>query len=159
MQPGDKITLDLPNDHWTLFKIQRRGLPEVLLVNDAMRGFAPREIFPWHLSVIIAAVGLAERGMPDPEEQETLNAIGNEIEDALVAAKTEFGAPNVLYLARSTWNGQRELMFRVHDPEIANGVLQAKIASKKWERAWDFRMEADFAWKLTAAITALYPAS
>lgn len=157
---SDKITLDLSSDdRWTLFKIQRHGLPEVLLVNDAMRGFEPREIFPWHMSIIIAAVGLAERGMPDPEEQETLNAVGNEIENALVAAQTEFGSPNVLYLARSTWNGQRELMFRVHDPETANGVLQAKIASKKWERDWDFRMEEDFAWELAASITRLYPTS
>ncbi|MEQ1618472.1 MAG: DUF695 domain-containing protein [Terricaulis sp.] len=160
MQPGDKVALDLPSDdRWTLFNVQRRGLPEVLLVNDAMRGFAPREIFPWHLSTIIAVVGLAERGMPDPEEQETLNLIGNEIEDALAVASTEFGAPNVLYFARSTWNGQRELMFRVHDPEIANGVLHAKIASKKWERDWDFRIEADSEWTLTAPLTTIYPAS
>ena len=97
--------------------------------------------------------------MPDPEEQETLNAIGDGLEDALVAALTEFGSPNVLSFARSTWDGQRELMFRVHDPEIANAVLQAKIASKTWERHWDFRMEEDRSWKLTAPIMALYPVS
>lgn len=97
--------------------------------------------------------------MPDPEEQELLHAICDELEGALQAAKTEFGSPNVLYFARSTWDGQRELMFRVHDPEIANGVLQAKISSKKWDRDWDFRMEEDRDWTLTASITALYPAS
>lgn len=160
MKAGDKVTLTLPSDDsWSLFNVTRRDLPEVLMVNDAMRGFEHQEIFPWHLSIIIFAVGLADRGMPDPEEQEILNAIGDEIEDALVAALTEFGAPNVLYFARSTWDGQRELMFRVHDPEVANAVLQEKISSKKWERGWDFRMEEDRDWKLTAPITALYPAS
>lgn len=160
MQPGDKVTLNLPGDNnWTLFDAKRDGLPEVLIVNDALRGFEPKEIFPWHLSIIIIAVGLAERGMPDPEEQEILYAIGDELEQALVAAPTELGARNVLYFARSTWNGQRELLFRVHDPEIANQVLQSEIASRNWVRDWDFRMEEDFTWALTAPLTALYRTS
>lgn len=158
MKPGDKVSLDLPSeDKWTLFNITRQGLPEVLMVNDGLRDFEHRVIFPWHLSVIIVAVGLAERGMPDPQEQEVLNAVGNEIEDALSAARTEFGAPNVLYFARSTWNGQRELMYRVHDPEIVNDILQAKIGTKNWVRSWDFQMEEDDDWSLTASIMALYP--
>jgi hypothetical protein len=157
VEPGDKVSVDLPGDEkWTLFNVQREDLPEVLMVNDAMRGFEHRDIFQWHLSIIIVAFGLADRGMPDPEEQELLNAIGDEIEDALIAARTEYDAPNVLYFARSTWNGQRELMFRVHDPEIANGVLQSKIASKKWQRDWDFRMDPDAEWTLAAPITAMY---
>ncbi len=160
MKPGDKVSVNLPDDdNWTLFSVQRHGLPEVLMANNAMRGFEPRAIFPWYLSIVIVALNLADKAMPDPEEQELLNAIGNEIEDALVAARTEHGAPNVLYFARSTWNGQRELMFRVHDAKIANAVLKSKVDAKKRERDWSFQMEGDAEWALTAPITALYPVS
>ncbi len=95
--------------------------------------------------------------MPQPDEQEVLYAIGDEITAALVDARTGHDAPNVLYLARSTCGGVRELVFRVHDAEIANRVLRDRIKSRTWERAWEFRMEADREWEQAAPFFAIYP--
>jgi hypothetical protein len=156
---GERVRIDLPaDDCWTLFSVTRGGKPEVLFVNNALRDFEHRAIFPWHLRIWIEVVDLAEQGMPQPEEQERLYILGDEIEDTLLAAKSKFDSQNVLYLARSTWDGLRELIFRVHDPEIANRVLQEVTKSRTWDRAWGFEMEHDRDWARAVPILACYPA-
>lgn len=101
----------------------RSGLPEVVVVNEALLSFRHTNVFPWHLEVTIEAKNLAEQGMPTPEESAVLFAFGDRIEGAILGG-------NVLFLARSTWDGIRQLPFRVHDPEITHAALQALPACK-----------------------------
>jgi len=56
--------------------------------------------------------------------------------------------PNALFLARITWNGTRELIYRVHDPEVANDALQGIIKSREYPREFDFRMDDDPEWEM-----------
>jgi hypothetical protein len=51
----------------------------------------------------------------------------------------------VVFLARITWNGQRELVFRVHDPEIADAQLKKRIAEPLL-REWSYAMRSDSEW-------------
>ncbi|MGY3265557.1 DUF695 domain-containing protein [Lysobacter sp. HA35] len=144
------VTIEVPDPHYTLFNATREGLPEVVSVNDALLAFRHIEIFPWHLEVTIEAHELADQGMPTPEESHLLFEIADEIEAEVVGY-------NALFLARSTWNGLRQLLFQVHDPEVAHQALQALLNSRKHERPWEYRMHHDPSWTDAGYVFKLFP--
>ena len=139
-----------PEPHYTLFDSNRDDLPEVIVVNDALLSFRYTNVFQWHLEVNIQAEELADKGMPTPEESKVLFELGDRIESAVEGK-------NALFLARSTWNGLRQLSFRVHDPESANDTLQAILADKPNTRFWEFRMRHDPEWHEAGYIFKLFP--
>lgn len=151
------VTIKVPEPHYTLFNTTRSGLPEVIVVNDTLLSFAYNEIFPWYLCVTLEAKHLIENGMPSPTESAILFQIGDVIEEIVLGARTEYGGENALFLARSTWNQQRELMFQVHDPEITHTDLQALLNGLHSKREWDYRMEHDPAWSNAGYVFRVFP--
>jgi len=147
----DTVTIEIPEPRYTLLDGKRDELPEVLVVNGALRDLEHPEIFAWHLEVIIEASDLAEQRMPTPAESKVLNALGDEIEEALVGY-------NAIFLARSTWNGFRELVYRVYDPEVANATLQAMTEGEN-ARPWQFEMRHDPEWSEANWFLQLVPAA
>ncbi len=156
MQPRT-VTIQIPEPHFTLFNTTRSGLPEVIVVNEALLSFQHSDIFAWHPCVTLEAKELIENGMPSQDESALLFEIGDEIEQLVLAGRTENNGENALFLARSTWNERRELLFQVHNPEIAHVALQSLLTSRQWERDWDYRMEQDLAWSKPAYIFQLFP--
>jgi hypothetical protein len=144
------VRVVIPEPHYTLFDSNRDDLPEVIVVNDALLSFQHTEVFQWHLEVNIQAEELAEKGMPTTEESKILFQIGDRIESAIEGK-------NALFLARSSWNGLRQLSFRVHDPELANATLQSLLADKPHTRFWEFRMQRDPEWHEAGYIFKLFP--
>lgn len=144
------VRIVLPEPHYTLFNTQRSGQPEVICVNDALLAFEHAQVFPWHLEVTIHARELGENGMPTPEESEALTALGDRIE-------TLIEGRNALFLARSTWNGLRQLLFQVHDPEIADAALRTLLDSGPQPRPWEYRMHADPEWTEAGHVFKLFP--
>lgn len=147
----------LPQQREVLMGAKRDGLKEVIVINEALLGFPHSAIFRWYLCVTLEAKELVEEKMPSPPESELLFQISDEIEAIVLAGRTEHGSDNALFLARSTWNGLRQLLFYVYDPEITHGALQALLASRTWERAWDYRMEEDFEWEKAGYVFQLFP--
>jgi hypothetical protein len=146
----EKIRITVPEPHYTLFNSVRSDLPEVIVVNDALLAFQHTDIFPWHLEVTIQAEELAGEGMPTPEESKLLFEIGDKIESAIEGK-------NALFLARGTWDGLRQLSFRVHDPEQANDALKSLLANKPHARFWEYRMRSDSEWLEAGYIFKLFP--
>ncbi|MDH5821973.1 DUF695 domain-containing protein [Luteimonas sp. RD2P54] len=145
-----RVRIVAPEPHYTLFDSTRNDLPEIIVVNDALLAFQHHEIFPWHLEINIQAEELVERGMPSPDESKLLLEIGDMIESAIEGK-------NALFLARSTWDGLRQLSFRVHDPELANDTLQSLLADKPNTRFWEYRMHHDPEWQEAGYIFSLFP--
>ena len=135
----------LPEPHYSLIDTERGGKPAVVVLNDALERFEHRDIFPWHLSITIEARRLAKNGMPTKGEASILDDLGDEIEGALATTKAEHGSTNVLFLARITWNGQRELVFRVHDPKLVDTKLKELVAQSS-TREWSYEMHGDDEW-------------
>lgn len=80
--------------------------------------------------------------MPTNREVEILNQLEEEISKALQIND------NALFLARITCRGTRDLLYRAHDPEIANEALQKLIAANSQSREWEYRIEQDQDWLL-----------
>jgi hypothetical protein len=150
------LTIDLPAQREVLVKAVRKGLPEVLMVNEALLDFAHSEVFAWHLSVVLEATDLIDNGMPSPIDSDILFRIGDEIEALVLGTLADNDAVNALFLARSTWNGIRELGFYVHDPEFVHDALQALLASRTWERQWRYRMRSDPGWEEAGFVFQLF---
>ena len=66
---GEKRSLVVPEPHFTLFNAQREGLPEVIVVNDALLTFVHNDIFPWHLRVRLEAKDLRHQWHADTERE------------------------------------------------------------------------------------------
>lgn len=132
-----------PTPFYTVIKTTRGKYPAIVVVNSALRKFNQKEQFPWHLTITIGCNFLGTRGMPTPEEVEVLEAIEDGINSQL-----ETAADNVIFLARVTCQGERNLLYRVSDPEVANKTLQELVSDPSPLREWDYEMESDPSWEL-----------
>ena len=132
----------IPEEVHTIVQFKQDDLPGVAVVNSALVEFEPKIVFGWHFSVLVDAKDLGENGMPTPEEQQVLYDFEDKI-DPVVKAQG-----NALFLARVTHNGQRQLIYRVHNPEPLNKYLQGLIKSKDHQREFDYRIEPDESWEL-----------
>src|SRR5688572_3441285 len=112
----------LPPPHYTLIKTSRGDDPAIVVVNSALRMFDQRERFPWHLTLTIKAKSLELNGMPTSDENAVLYQVEDQISGRLL------GGDNAVFLARVTCQGQRELAYRVADPEIADERLQELVS-------------------------------
>lgn len=139
-----EINRMIPKPYYTLINTSRGKDPAVVVVNSALRSFENRDTFPWHLKLSIVCKQVGANGMPTSSEVEVLNQLEEEINAQLQVEE------NVVFLARVTCRGNRELLYRAHDPEVANEALQQLISNNNQSREWEYRMEQDLDWKLAA---------
>lgn len=128
--------------HYTLIETSRGDDLAIVVVNSALRRFNQQQRFPWHLNVTIDCKNLGKNGMPTSDENAVLYQIEDELSGLLLKGE------NAVFLARVTCQGQRELSYRISDPEIANQTLQQVVSNSSPLREWDYRMEHDEDWEL-----------
>jgi hypothetical protein len=131
----------IPEEAHALLEFRQHDLPGFATVNVALREFEPKTEFSWHLSVLLQCVDLIGNRLPSPDEQEVLYAFEDKL-NHLIKANS-----NALFLARVTHDGLRELIWRVHDPEVANSIIQNIFRTKDHPRPIDYRMEEDREWQ------------
>lgn len=138
----------IPEEEWSLLEFQQESLPGVAMINSALRPFEPKVVFAWHLSLTLNFEDLIDNGMPSQLEREIVDPFCDRLEREIRGKDTQ--KPNALFLARITWNGTRELIWRVFDPELPHFYLQKLInsAPPEYPRPFDYRMEEDPEWKL-----------
>ena len=141
----------LPIPNYALLNSSRRGLPAVIVVNDALHGFEAKERLPWHLSIAIDPRYFADQGMPTTDEAELLARFEEQLEESVVVGE------NAAFLARVTWNRRRDLHFRVHDPAVADKALKDQIASEHQHREWSYEMKEDHDWAQADVFFSLLP--
>jgi hypothetical protein len=141
-----------PTPYYTLFQTSKGTSPAVVVVNSSLRRFAEREKYAWHLAISINCRLLAENGMPTSEESDVLRRI----EDTIEAAILDHG--NGVFLARITCKGERELKYRVNDPELANGEL-SRLVKDNVERVWSYFISEDSDWRLAQPELSLFEKS
>jgi hypothetical protein len=135
----------IPQENYTIVEFKQDNLPAVMVLNSSLIKFEPKEVFSWNLSIILEFNELGDNGMPIKNEVDLIEPFEKSLDDNLKGNKER---PNALFLARITWNGTRQLLYRVNDPEITNIYLQGLINNKKYPREFDYRMESDEEWEL-----------
>ncbi|SRR6266436_3873716 len=131
----------IPEDAYRVREFCQRDLPGFATINTALNGFEPKLVFSWHLSLLIKCVDLIDNRLPSPDEQNTLYKFEDKL-DQLIKAND-----NALFLARVTHDGRRELIWRVHDPEITNSIIQKILRTRDYPREFEYRMEEDQQWQ------------
>ncbi len=115
------------------------GLPSVMIVNTALKGYAATDDFPYHVCIAMGYKSTeAEQGLPTPKEERTLSSI----EDALLAAIRKAAGGH--YIGNTSWNGVREFNFYVDDPDTVDERLE-KVAEQQ-HRPVQYEICEDPAW-------------
>ena len=138
----------IPEESFTLLEFEQEKTPGSAVINVGLRGFEPKIVFGWHLSLILELVGVDEDKMPTDAEREVIDEFGKSLDIAIVGQDLE--KPNAVFLGQILWNGTLELIWRVFDPEPVNDYLQSIVneTGDRRPRAFDFRMEHDPQWKI-----------
>jgi Family of unknown function (DUF695) len=137
----------IPDEYYSILNFRQEELPGVAVVNTALRSFEPKEVFAWHLSIMLQCEELIDNGMPSKTEVKIIDELGDFLDDKIKGENKE--RPNALFLARITWNTTRELIWRVNDPEISDKFLKDFIKNTSAIREFDYRIDNDEHWKLT----------
>ena len=82
-----------------------------------------------------------ENQLPSDEEQNRLYSF----EDSLDLLFKQNG--DVLFLARVTHDGRREVIWRTRNPDAADSVLRGIIREKSHPREFDYRIDHDPTWE------------
>jgi hypothetical protein len=135
----------IPEENYTIITFNRENLPAIMVINSSLLQFEPKEVFDWHLSLIIDFETEIENGMPAQSETDVTLPFEKYIDTQL---KGEEDKPNALFFGRITWNGTRELIYKICNPEIANETLQKIIDDKTYPREFDYVMKFDKNWEL-----------
>jgi hypothetical protein len=114
------------------------GFPLIANINLALRDCPHREATPWLLSISTPLSRPTPKGLPSRQEADALN--GWE-----AAVEREIGVVPFVFVGRVTWNGNRELLYYLKEPESPVRRLQALIDSRS-TRPFAFRCEKDEAW-------------
>lgn len=137
-----KYNVTIPDEVFAILEWDDDGLPAICAVNQALANFDAKIVFAWHLSVIVQLNALADNGMPTANEKLVIDKIGKQLDGHLKANG------NALFLARITWNGTRQLLYRVYDPEVANSFLTDTVNSDRAVRPIKFKMQHDADWAM-----------
>lgn len=89
---------------------------------------------------------LVDNGMPSAEEKAIVEEFGDWLDVEIKRENTE--KSNALFLARITWNGTTEIIWRVYNAEITNELLKDLLKKKNYDRPFDYRIDPDKEWKL-----------
>jgi hypothetical protein len=73
----------IPDEHYSVLNFRQEEFPGVAVVNTALRNFEPKEVFGWHLSIMLQCEDLIENGMPSNAEVEIINDFGDFLDDKI----------------------------------------------------------------------------
>lgn len=141
-----KYRVIIPEEECQVLEFIQEEMPGVAAINSALKKFEPKIVFSWHLSIMLDLEDLIANGMPSQDERKLIDKYGDMLDRDIKGP--DLKKPNALFLARITWNKTRELIWRVHDPEIANNYLKKIIKDKSFPRPFDYRMDKDDNWEL-----------
>ncbi|MEM6583028.1 MAG: DUF695 domain-containing protein [Pseudomonadota bacterium] len=137
----NEVRIVLPEETYVLIKFEEDELPCIAMINSGLVGFDHKEIFCWHLSVIVDFEDVLDQGMPSDEESAIVDPFCRQLDEEIKAGG------NALFLARETWNRTRRMVWMVYDPEIAHQHLQYIIEHHRYPRPFDYHMKEDREWK------------
>ena len=146
LEPNE-VRVTFPEDVFSTMEFKQDDLPGVGVITSSLKDFKQRDVFSWHLSIMIQYKDLIENGMPSAQEREETAPFCNHLEELLKGENQD--KPNGLFLGRFTWNATIELIWKIHDPKKADKELKRIIETEEHPRPFDYNMEEDTEWELS----------
>ena len=134
------IKMTLPKEDYTTIEFSQNNQVGMATINTALKSLEHKDVFPWHLSIVILCESKNDELMPTKTENDTLLTFESQLREQLQSNG------NSIFMASITKNGYRELIWRVHDPLPANDYLHDLIDSEQHPRPFDFTLDADQGW-------------
>ncbi len=144
---SDEVRVFFPEEVFSTIEFKQDDLPGIGVITSSLKEFKQREVFGYHLSLMLQYDDLIENGMPSTKEREETDPFFDYLEGLLIGENPD--QPNGLFLGRFTWNKTRELIWKIHDPEIADKELKRIIETNEHPRPFDYKMEPDTNWELS----------
>jgi hypothetical protein len=111
-----------------------------ITANYAYKDYKFKSDYPWFLWIEVETKDKNKNGHPTSGEAKILNQMEDLIDAELKKVCTSH------YIARTTLNGSRELLYYVDDPEKANPVLQKLVSDPNPIRQFQYKIEQDKDW-------------
>lgn len=142
-----EYNIKIPDDFFSVFKFLQEEKLGIAAINTGLRGFKSKIVFGWHLSLMLHFDNVKEDGLPNDSDHKKVEIFEDELSDLLNPEKRK---PNGVFLGRITWNRTAELIWRIHDPEGANNIVQDVLRKKLYPFPFDYRMDPDADWNLAS---------
>jgi len=138
----------IPQETYALLEFEQEDSLGSAVINIGLRGFEPKVVFGWHLSLAMELHEVDSDKLPTDAERDVVDEFGKVLDVGVIGEEQD--KPNAVFLGQIFWNGTLELIWRVFDPDRANEFLQklVKEEGERRPRAFDFRMEHDPNWDL-----------
>lgn len=140
----DNVEVIFPEDEYIVVTFLRNDKPGEAEVNISLKQFKHKRLFDWHLSIILETEDADENGMPTKEENEILVQLEDVLHSMAVGDDDE--QLNALFVAGIDWNESRELIWRIHNPEVVDKEIQKVIEAGDFPRKFDYKMVQDPIW-------------
>jgi len=137
----NEVRVVIPEEQFGILEWEDEGLPCICVLNSALKDFEHKNIFSWHLSVIIDFEDLIGNRMPSQEERNIVDPFCDQLNEDIKAGG------NALFFMRETCNGSRQMVWRVYDPEIADAHLNYVLEYHRYPRQFDYHMTQDTDWE------------
>ena len=136
----------IPEEAFSLLEFEQEKNLGSAVINVALRGFEPKIVFGWHLSLVLELSDVDEDNMPTDAERDVIDEFGKTLDIAIIG---DLEKPNAVFLGQVLWNGTLELIWRVFEPEQVNDYLQSIVneTGDRRPRTFDFQMEHDPDWE------------
>jgi len=131
------------NEQFALLEAEMSGRRLIANINLSLRTFTDKYRFPWFLSLSTTLKESDQDGLATKTEADALDSWEDQIESA-IASDGDFK-----FIGRVTWNGHRELLYHLREPEATVSALQRLIDAGE-TRPFAFRCERDEAWSHVA---------
>lgn len=136
----------IPDENLWCVEFIQEGHKGIAEINKSLIEFEPKEVFRWHLSLLLELDQVDDNGFPvEAEEQVLLKLLAKY---RAIAKGENAVKPNALFLANITWNKTVEMIWRVCRPEQIHQTLTAILAEKDYLRPFDYRIDDDVNWEL-----------
>lgn len=124
---------------FVLVQTQRESGCAVIVLNRQLMTLDHHQ-FPWQLTVTFDLHRMAQSQRTGAEKVDRLERLGEALSEGL----THDG--NALFAGRVTWNGSRQLIFRLKDPDPAEKFLGMTRQASRWEDSFGYLLEPDPEW-------------
>jgi hypothetical protein len=128
------------NNEYSVYTAEKDGKPAYIITGPIENASYIKTKLEWSLRLFIDVQDPS--GYPSDKEAKILN----ELEDKILGNLKE--VTTVFFVARTTWNSERDVYAYVEDPEKANEVLSQLTQDPSNKIEFEYRIEHDPQWEI-----------